>query len=176
MKIKDMSLIAIFVTLIAVCSWFSIPYTIPFTLQTLGVFLCVGILGGKKATLVILCYQLLGLMGIPVFSGFSGGFSHLLTASGGYIIGFLFISLTVWIIEKFYNKTKWAFALSMLIGLFLCYIFATIWFMIIYTKNTGQIGFWASLILCVLPYIIPDILKLMLSLMVCKRLRKILKV
>ena len=63
--------IAVFAVLIAICSWISIPTTVPFTLQTFAVFLAVGVLGGKRGSLSVLIYILLGAVGIPVFAGFS---------------------------------------------------------------------------------------------------------
>ena len=83
--------IAVFAVLIAICSWISIPTTVPFTLQTFAVFLAVGVLGGKRGSLSVLIYILLGAVGIPVFAGFSGGFGILLGQTGGYIVGFLCI-------------------------------------------------------------------------------------
>ena len=74
----DMAYIAIFAVLIAICSWISIPMTVPFTLQTFGVFMAVGVLGGKRGSLAVLVYILLGAIGVPVFAGFSGGFGILL--------------------------------------------------------------------------------------------------
>ena len=72
-RTRDLAYIGAMAALMAVCSWISIPTTIPFTLQTLAVFLAVGLLGGKRGTLAILGYLLLGLAGAPVFSGFGGG-------------------------------------------------------------------------------------------------------
>ena len=54
----DMAYIAIFAVLIAICSWISIPMTVPFTLQTFGVFMAVGVLGGKRGSLAVLVYIL----------------------------------------------------------------------------------------------------------------------
>ena len=74
-RVKDLTYIAVFTALLAVCAWIAIPtpVQIDFTLQTMGVFLAVGVLGGKRGTLSILAYLLLGLVGAPVFAGFSGG-------------------------------------------------------------------------------------------------------
>lgn len=74
----------VFAVLIAICSWISIPMTVPFTLQTFAVFLAVGVLGGKRGSLAVLIYILLGAVGIPVFAGFSGGIGVLLGNTGGY--------------------------------------------------------------------------------------------
>lgn len=88
-KTRDIVFIGIFAALIAICSWISIPTTVPFTLQTMGVFTAVGLLGGKRGSLAVLVYILLGLVGLPVFAGFSGGVGVLFGTTGGYIIGFL---------------------------------------------------------------------------------------
>ena len=70
-KTYDLVYISILVVLITVCSWISIPLTVPVTLQTFGVFTAVGLLGGKRGTLAVLVYILMGAIGIPVFSGFT---------------------------------------------------------------------------------------------------------
>lgn len=77
-KTLDMVYIAIFAVIIAVCSWISVPMVVPFTLQTFGVFCPVGLLGGKRGTLSVLIYVLLGAVGVPVFAGFSSGIGTLL--------------------------------------------------------------------------------------------------
>ena len=89
-KTYDLAYIAIFAVLIAICSWISIPAAVPFTLQTFGVFIAVGVLGGKRGSLSVLVFILLGAIGIPVFANFSGGIGVLAGPTGGYIIGFLF--------------------------------------------------------------------------------------
>ena len=82
---KDIAYIGIFTALMAICSWISLPLPsgIPVTLQTFGVFLAVGILGGRRGTLAVAAYLLLGLVGAPVLAGFSGGVGSYLTPSGG---------------------------------------------------------------------------------------------
>ncbi len=174
-SILDMTYIALFAVVIAVCSWISIPALVPFTLQTFGVFVTVGALGGKRGSLAVLIYLLLGMVGIPVFAGFSGGIGHMLGATGGYIVGFLFSALAMWALEKIWGTRLPLLALSMVIGLLICYLFGTVWFVSVYTRNTGAIGFWSALTMCVVPYIIPDLLKIALALTVCKRLAKVLK-
>ena len=89
-KTYDIVYIAVFAVIMAICSWISIPAAVPFTLQTFGVFIAVGILGGKRGTLSVLVFILLGAIGVPVFAGFSGGIGVLAGTTGGYIIGFLF--------------------------------------------------------------------------------------
>lgn len=172
----DMIYIAMFAVLIAICSWISIPAAVPFTLQTFGVFLTVGVLGGKRGTLSILVYLLLGAVGIPVFHGFMGGIGIILGSTGGYIIGFLLSAFLMWGMEKVFCRKTWALALSMVLGLLVCYMFGTLWYMIVYTRSTGQIGLWTALGWCVFPFVIPDLVKIGLALFVCRRLTNVIKI
>ena len=168
---KDIALTALFVAVMAVCSLISIPATVPFTLQTFGVFLSVGLLGGKRGSLAVLVYLLLGAVGLPVFSGFTGGIGHLLGPTGGYIIGFIFSALLMWLAERLFGKSVTVLAVSMIAGLIVCYAFGTSWFMSVYTKNTGEIGLMTALGWCVIPYIIPDVAKIVLAVLLTRRLR-----
>lgn len=166
----DMVYIGMFAVLMAICSWISIPAAVPFSLQTFAVFLAVGVLGGKRGTLAVLVYILLGFIGIPVFVGFTGGPGILLGSTGGYIIGFIFIALLMWGMEKVAGKKTWATGLSMVLGLIVCYAFGTAWFMVIYAANSGAVGIGKALAFCVIPFIIPDIIKIALALILSKRL------
>ena len=92
-RTSDLTQTAICAALIAVCSWISVPAPVPFTLRTFGVFCVLGILGGKRGTAAVLLFLLLGAAGLPVFAGFNGGIGALLGATGGYLLGFVFIGL-----------------------------------------------------------------------------------
>ena len=175
MRTLDMAYIALFAVLIAVCAWISIPTTVPFTLQTFGIFLAVGVLGGKRGTLAVLVYLLLGAVGIPVFAGFSGGVGCLLGSTGGYLVGFLFTALVMWAMERLMCKMLCVLALSMLMGLVVCYAFGTVWFILVYARTTGEIGLLTALGWCVFPYILPDLIKIALALVLCRRLAGVLK-
>lgn len=175
-RTRDLVYIALFAVLMAVCSWISIPILqVPYTLQTFAVFLAVGVLGGKRGTLAVLVYILLGAVGVPVFSGFTGGLGILLGNTGGYIIGFLFTALLMWLMEALLGKKFWVLAVSMVLGLIVCYAFGTAWFMVVYARNAGAVGLGTALGWCVIPYIIPDLVKIALALLLSRRLGKILK-
>ena len=175
-KTYDMAYIAVFAVVMAICSWISIPATVPFTLQTFGVFLAVGVLGGKRGTLSILVYILLGAVGVPVFAGFSGGIGSLFGNAGGYIIGFLVGALVRWGMEKVMGRKTWALAVQMVVGLIVCYAFGTVWFMIMYTRSAGPVGLVTVLGWCVFPFIIPDLIKIAVALGLTKSLRKVLPI
>lgn len=174
-KTYDMVYIAVFAVLMAICSWISIPTAVPFTLQTFGVFLAIGVLGGRKGSLAVLVYILLGAAGVPVFAGFTGGIGILLHNTGGYIIGFLFSALVMWGIEILSGKRTWVLAISMVIGLIVCYAFGTIWFMAVYAEDAGAVGLMTALGWCVFPFVIPDLIKIVLALTMSKRLAGIMK-
>ena len=172
---KDMAYIGLFACLMAICAWISIPGEIPFTLQTMGVFLAVGLLGGKRGTIAVLVYVLMGAVGLPVFSGFAGGLGKLLGVTGGYIIGFLASALVMWALEKVLGGKKWGLALSMILGLLACYAFGTAWFLVVYTNAKGAISLAAVLGMCVIPYIIPDVIKIVVALSLTGVLKRFVK-
>ncbi len=174
-KIQSMAYIALFAVVMAVCSWISIPMTIPFTLQTFAVFLAVGVLGGRRGTIAVVVYILLGAVGVPVFANFQGGLGALLGNTGGYIIGFLFTALLMWGMEALLGRKLWVLAVSMVLGLIVCYAFGTAWFMVVYARNSGAVGLATALGWCVIPYIIPDLVKIALALALTRTLRKALK-
>ena len=172
-KLTDLALVAMFAAVMAVCAWITVPAAVPFTLQTFGVFLTVGVLGGKKGTLSVAVYLLLGAFGLPVFSGFSGGVGQLAGSTGGYLVGFLFSALVMWAMERLFGGKKAVLALSMALALLVCYAFGTAWFMIVYAKGSGPIGLLTALSWCVFPYILPDAVKILLALLLCGRLRRV---
>lgn len=174
-KIKDIVLISLFSAIIVVCSFITIPSAIPFTLQTFAVFLCLNILGAKKGIISILIYIFLGVVGLPVFSNFNGGIGALLNVTGGYIVGFIFSALIFWVITSVFNKKsrKIINLIASFMGLIVCYIFGTLWYVLLYIKNGDSISFISAFTICVLPFIIPDILKIVLSVVISEKIAKI---
>lgn len=168
-------MIAVCAAVMAVCSWISIPAAVPFTMQTFGVFLAVGLLGGRNGTLAVCIYLLLGAVGLPVFSGFRGGLGHMLGATGGYIIGFLFSALVMWLMERILGRSMKTLVLSMVAGLLVCYAFGTAWFIMVYTRDSGPVGVITALTWCVIPYIIPDALKIALAAGLTRRIRPLIR-
>ena len=168
----DVAYIGIFTALITICSWISIPAAIPFSLQTFAVFLAVSILGGKRGTLAVVVYVLLGAIGIPVFAEFTGGIGIILRSTGGYIIGFIFSALVMWFMESLFGRKLWVQGISMVLGLIACYAVGTAWFMFVYMRDTGAVGLTTVLGWCVVPFVIPDALKIVLALMLSSALKK----
>lgn len=174
-RTRDIAYIAVFTALMAVCSWISIPTAIPFTLQTLGVFLAVGLLGGKRGAIAVTAYVLLGAVGAPVFANFSGGAGVLLGQTGGYILGFIGSALLMWALERFLNGKLWGLCLNMVLGLLVCYAFGTAWFMVVYPMGGESVTLWTALTWCVFPYVVFDLIKIALALTLTNQLRRHVK-
>ena len=175
MKTIDLAYMALGAVIITVCSWISIPTTVPFTMQTFAVFCILGLLGGKRGTISILVYILLGAVGVPVFAGFSGGFGIIIGPTGGYIVGFILMGLLYWLIEALFGTKLYIRIIAMLAGLLVCYAFGTAWFMIVYARQTGPMTLGAALASCVVPFIIPDLIKMALAILISSRVGKYLK-
>ena len=164
---------ALFAVLMAVCAWLSIPTAPPVTMQTFGVFLAFDYLGGKKGTVSVCVYLLLGILGVPVFANFTSGIGTLLGISGGYLLGWLLSGLSIWLMEVLLGRKQWVRILSAFVGLALCYTVGTLWYMYVYTETAGAAGLWSSLLSCVIPFILPDLGKIALALWFSRRLEKI---
>lgn len=172
---RDLARVAMGVALIAVCSWLSIPMTVPFTLQTFAVCLVTALFGLRLGLWTVVCYLLLGAVGAPVFAGFSGGISALMGPTGGYLVGFLFTSLAVGLAADRLGRKLPVLIVAMALGILLCYTFGTAWFVLVYTRNSGPISVGAALGMCVFPYLLPDAVKIALAAILTQRLTPILR-
>lgn len=174
----DIVMIALFAAIIAVCAWITVPFgSIPFTLQVLGVFLALTVLGGRNGTISVCVYILMGAIGLPVFSGFQAGFGVLAGVTGGYIVGFVFSGLVYWLITSLVKSDRvWVRVVALLASLVVCYAFGSVWFLIAYAAKTGAIGIGSVLMMCVVPYIIPDLAKLAVAMLISEAVRRRVKV
>ena len=119
--------------------------------------------------------RLLGAAGLPVFSGFGAGVGALLGPTGGYILGFAFTALSMWGVEAKFGEALPARIAGMALGLALCYAFGTAWFMAVYARTNGPIALGAALSMCVFPFILPDIAKMALAILLSARLKPLLR-
>ena len=140
---------------------------IPYTLALLGVFFIGGVLSPVYAGMACFCYLLLGVVGLPVFSGFTGGVGVLLGPTGGFLLAYPFMAMLLsWIRTRFKNRTA-GLLIGMLLALLLGYTFGAGWFMLI-TKST----FVTALTACILPFFWFDGIKITLSLIILKTYTK----
>jgi len=173
-KTADMTHIALFAVLLAVCGWISLPLPpIPVTLQTFGVFAALLFLGGRRGFFAVVVYLLLGAVGLPVFSGFRGGIGILMEATGGYLLGFLLCALVYWLVTARFGASVPTMLAGCVLGLLACYAFGTFWYLLLYAQ--GPTGLLPVLAGCVLPFVIPDLVKLALALLLYRRLGPHLK-
>ena len=163
-----MTQIAMMTGILCIVSPIAIPMPfspVPMTLATFGIYMIASLLGIKQGMLCVLAYILLGMVGLPIFSGFSSGIVTLAGPTGGYVIGYLPCSFFIgWLLEKNRKKCSriWYF-FSFACGTVCCYLFGTVWFMIV-MAGTYTIG--QALLVCVVPYLFFDILKIILAAMI----------
>lgn len=172
-SIITITTVGICAALLTVCSWISIPALgpfVPFTLQTFAVFLIAGLFSLKVGMLSVVVYIALGAVGLPVFSGFKSGLAAVTGPTGGYIVGFLFAALIVWLFKRIKPGSVLFLVLGMVAGLAVCYAFGTVWFYIVYAKTGEAMGIARILSLCVFPFLIPDGVKMALAVLLVNRL------
>lgn len=169
LSVRELAYIGLSAALITLCAWIAVPLpsNISFTMQTFAICAVAALLGWKRGLLTVLIYLLLGFVGLPVFSGFRSGAGVLLGATGGYLIGFLFMAPCIGLCAERFGRSVPVLLLSMVLGEVLLYLFGTIWFVAVYT---GGVGFGGALIMCVVPYLLPDAVKIALAVMVVRRL------
>ena len=174
LTIREMAYAGMGAALITLCSWLSIPMTVPVTLQTFAVCLVTALFGLKLGLVTVAAWLLLGAVGAPVFSGFRGGVGALLGVTGGYLVGFLFTALAVGLGRKKFGKSTAVLVLSMAVGILLCYAFGTAWFVAVYNRGSGRMGVLSALSLCVFPYLLPDGIKIAMAALLTKRLEPLM--
>ncbi len=169
---KNLTLVSLMTAVLCIISPFAIHTVfspVPITFCTLGIYLSVFILGMKRGTLSCLLYILLGLVGLPVFSDFSGGAGKLFGPTGGYFIGYVLLCL---IAGAFIDRcsNKWYIVLfGMISGTVVCYLFGTLWL-----AYQMQINFLSATAMGVLPYIPADLVKMVMALLIGMPVRKAL--
>ena len=168
-KTYDIVYIAVFAVIMAICSWISIPAAVPFTLQTFGVFIAAGVLGGKRGTLSVLVFILLGAVGIPVFANFSGGIGVLVGPTGGYIIGFIAMAIIAGLVIDHFHQ-PWLQLIGMIVGTIICYVLGTAWFCF-EAKSTVS----GALSICVFPFIPGDLIKMIIAMLIGPAIKKRLR-
>lgn len=178
LQTRDLSLVALFTALTAVCAWIAVPVPAPFvqfTMQTFAVFATLLILGGRRGTYAVTAYLFLGAVGAPVFSGFRGGLGVLLGTTGGYILGFVFQALLYWGVTARLGESLKIEAAASVLGLIVCYAFGTAWYLFFYARTGEPVGLMTALGYCVFPFVLPDLVKLAMALLLARRVEKYIR-
>ena len=155
MKTKQLVRIALMAAVLCVLAPWKIPVgPIPITLASFGVYLAAGVLGPLEGTIAVVVYVLLGAVGVPVFSGFTGGAGCLLGLTGGDILGYIPCAAVSGLLMG-RNAPLWRRALALVAGTAVLYALGTA----MYCIQSGK-ALAAALAACVLPFLPLDAVKI----------------
>jgi len=172
-SIKNIILTGMFTAIICVLSQVIIPLQpVPFSLSLLAIYLTGALLEPRYALSSALAYVILGAFGLPVFAGFAGG-PHILTGmTGGFIMAYPVMALVTSVFYKLSKKFRSVLyiglpVLGMTLSLIICYLLGTLWFCFV-TKSSAAY----ALSVCVLPFIVFDLIKILMAVAIAEVLRK----
>ncbi|MBQ7131142.1 MAG: biotin transporter BioY [Oscillospiraceae bacterium] len=173
-RINNLTLCALFTAMIAVCAQLTIPFAVPFTMQSFAIYLSLLCIGAKRTAASTLCYLALGILGVPVFSAFRGGVQVLFQISGGFLIGFLLmIGVFAFLLRCF---PKGNVAVCLFAATLPCYALAVVWYFLVLGVKANYFSVMKAFACCVFPFLIPDVLKILLAVTVSKKVKKLLPI
>lgn len=165
---KDIALIGLMAAVMCLAAPFSVPIgPVPISLATLVIYFTIYLLGAASGTISCLIYLLLGLVGLPVFSGFTSGPEKLLGPTGGYLIGYLLMALVGGIFVDRYRKNILLQFLGLVLGTAACYILGTAW-LAWQASLSLKAALWAG----VIPFIPGDLVKIAAAMVVAPQIRR----
>ena len=172
-RINSMAIVSLITAVMCVLGPFTITFPIspvPFSLLSFMMYLSAYILGVKKGVISCILYICIGMTGMPVFSSFTGGIGKILGPTGGYIVGYIFMTMICgWIIEKWTHKYI-MHIIGMILGTVVCYLIGTMWLSI-----QVEISIYAAIAVGVVPFIAGDVIKIVIASFIGPVLRKRLK-
>lgn len=160
-RTRQITLIGFMAAILCIIGPLSIPLPfspVPISLTNFVVFFAIYLLGIKNGTICFLVYLCLGIAGLPVFSGFSGGLNKLAGSTGGYLIGFIFLALIQGLLMKLFPGKNTAAVFGMIVGMAVCYLFGTVWL-----SMQMELTFGSAAAIGVLPYLPGDGIKIILA-------------
>lgn len=167
-NVRTLALIAVMAAVTCVLGPLSIPIgLVPISLTNLAIYLSIYILGWKKGTVSYIVYLFIGLVGVPVFSGFTGGVGKMFGPTGGYLIGFIFMALICGVVVDRTHHSLVPSILGMIVGTAVCYLFGTAWL-----AYQAHMGFYAALAVGVLPFIVGDLIKIVIAAVLGPQIRR----
>ena len=166
-SVQALAITGMFTAVLAVLSILQIPMPsgVPVTLQTFAVSLCGYVLGARRGTLCVALYLLLGIIGLPVFTGMTAGIGRIFGFTGGFLYGFLPLALACGLGSRAHHPA--AAFLSGLLGLAICHLLGAVHYSIV-----AGCGVWQAFLLGSLPYLIKDVLSVAGAQAVALLLRK----
>lgn len=169
-KTSDLTKIALFAAVIVVLSQISIPmpYGVPMTLQTFIIPLTGVLLGKKSGTVATLLYVLLGLIGLPVFAGFSGGAAVMFGPTGGFILSFPIMAYISGVFAE--RDNPFSLYLGLSLSAIINFVVGFVMFHFV-TGSSLSVAFTAT----VLPFIPTTIIKVLLIGLISQKLRPLVQ-
>lgn len=169
--VYSLALCGLFAAVTAICAQIIIPIgPVPVSLSLLPVLLCGALLSPGESAAAMGVYLALGLAGLPVFGGASGGPGVLFGVTGGYLLGYLPCALLISLMVRPGEKPLWMTLAAMAVGILACYALGTAWFMRFSGRSLGE-----SLSVCVIPFIPFDVGKAVLAALLSRRLARPLR-
>lgn len=169
LDVKTLTLTGAMAALICVLGPLSIPLPVspvPISLGTLAIYFAMYVVGMKKGVMSCCIYLLLGFAGMPVFTAYTGGIAKVLGPTGGYMIGYIFMAVIGgFFIDRWKGAMTFSF-IGMVLGTIVMYAFGTLWL-----SYQAGIGFGAALAAGVLPFILGDLAKILIAMIVGKQVR-----
>ena len=166
-KAYEITMTALMAAITCILAPLSIPIgPVPISFTNLAIYLSLYLLGWKRGPISYLIYLLLGLVGLPVFSGFTGGPAKLAGPTGGYIIGFIAMAVIAGLVIDNCRKS-WFQLIGMIVGTAVCYLLGTIWFCLV-----ADYTFKAALAVCVIPFIPADLVKMIIAMIIGPMIKK----
>lgn len=172
-NVKFLTVTALMTAVVCIVGPFSIPIPVspvPISLTNFALYITVYVLGMKAGTVSCLLYLCLGAAGLPVFSSFSGGLGKLVGPTGGYLVGFLFLTLIQGLFMRFFREKNTAAVAGMILGTAVCYLFGTVWL-----AFQMHLSFGAALAAGVIPYLPGDAVKIIIAALIGPKLQGAVK-
>lgn len=172
-RLQSMIFISLFATLMCIGAWIHFPSAVPATMQTFVVFTALGLMGSKNTFIMLVVYIFLGAVGLPVFSGFTSGIGALTGPTAGFIWGFLLGVPVFYIFEKHFSHKKAFTIIGYILYILIHYIPGALWYCYFTLGSLSLQGILSSSLVTVVPFILPDAVKLLLASIVISKCRKI---
>lgn len=174
LNVKTITFIGLMTALICILGPLSIPIPfspVPISMTNLAIYFTIYVIGMKYGTISCLIYLLLGFVGVPVFSAFTGGPAKLLGPTGGYLFGFIFMALICGFFIDKWPSRLYLHLIGMVLGTAVCYLFGTLWL-----AYQAGMSFQAALMVGVIPFLPGDLGKIIITMVIGPQIRKRVKV
>lgn len=172
MKSKNITLMALLLAVLIVCSQLSIPIQpVPITLQTFAILVIGMTVKPSQAFFITSTYALMGLIGIPVFTGYKGGFQSLTSPTFGFIISFIVASTLIAYLVRLLGRKTSTYILAGFIGTVVVYLIGLPYLGFVLNQIMNLEKSLSDILqIGMVPFLFGDVLKVLLAALVAKSL------